>query len=110
MIGCSEGIRGEDDWEISAQTESTSPAGNVVLSGASEAVRRRLIKRIEDDFFCVRPRRAKSVNLAILHAEGWPHAARRTPFFSDRFYAAQLQGKAVDRLHEGRNNAITALQ
>lgn len=64
VIVCGEGIRGEDGGELGAQSKSTDPAGNVVLSVAAEAVRRGLIERIEDEFSRVRR-----------------VAARRTPHF-----------------------------
>ncbi len=39
VIVCGEGIVDEQGRELGAETKSTDPAGNVVLSGASEALR-----------------------------------------------------------------------
>ena len=104
MIVCGEGIVDESGCELGAQQRSTDPAGNIVLSGASEALRDRLIEAMGDDYFR-EARRANSASEAIFtrkigHTQ---RGGRPLPF--DRFYAAQLGGKAVDMLFAGQNNA-----
>ena len=39
VIVCGEGIVDDKGQELGAETSSTDPAGNVILSGASEALR-----------------------------------------------------------------------
>ena len=51
VIVCGEGIVGEDGRELGAQRESHDPAGNVMLSGASEALRDLLIDHFGDAYF-----------------------------------------------------------
>ena len=51
VIVCGEGIVDEKGEELGAEHASTDPAGNVILSGASEALRAVLIRRLGDDYF-----------------------------------------------------------
>src|SRR5882757_1756926 len=48
VIVCGEGVVDEQGRELGAESKSTDPAGNVVLSGASEALRAKLIQMIGD--------------------------------------------------------------
>jgi 6-phosphofructokinase 1 len=109
VIVCGEGIVGPDGQELGAKRASTDPAGNVILSGASEAIRQFLVEGFGDDYFR-RLRRAESAQAAIFTRKVGHTQRGGRPILFDRFYAAQLGGKAVDMLLEGRNNALAVLQ
>jgi len=80
-----------------------------VLSGAGEALRAMLIRMIGDRYFQLY-RRCESAREAIfLRKVGHTQRGGR-PILFDRFYAAQLGGKAVDLLVEGHNNSVAILQ
>src|SRR5476649_92736 len=64
VIVCGEGIVDENGRDLGAESKSTDPAGNVVLSGASEALRSKLIQMIGDKFFQLY-RRGESAKKAI---------------------------------------------
>ncbi|HEX4119397.1 MAG TPA: 6-phosphofructokinase [Verrucomicrobiae bacterium] len=109
VIVCGEGITDEQGHEFGAGSETADPAGNVVLSGAGEALRAMLIRMIGDRYFQLY-RRCESAREAIfLRKVGHTQRGGR-PILFDRFYAAQLGGKAVDLLVEGRNNSVAILQ
>jgi 6-phosphofructokinase 1 len=109
VIVCGEGIVDEHGEELGARQASTDPAGNLQLTGASEAVRELLIKRLGDSYF-QRLRRADNARSAIFTRKIGHTQRGGRPILFDRFYAAQLGGKSVDMLIEGQNNAISILQ
>lgn len=108
VIVCGEGIVDETGKQLGAHQESTDPSGNVLLSGAAEALRRTLIERIGDSYFVDR-RRGESASAAIFTRKVGHSQRGGRPVLFDRFHAAQLGGKAVDMLLEGQNNAIATL-
>ena len=109
VIVCGEGIVDEQGRELGAETRTSDPAGNVVLSGAAEALRAKLISMIGDRYF-QRYRRGESAREAIFVRKVGHTQRGGRPILFDRFYAAQLGGKAVEMLAEGRNNAVAVLQ
>jgi len=109
VIVCGEGIVGEDGVELGAARPTTDPAGNILLSGAAESLRRILIDRIGDSYF-QRLRRAPSAGAAIFTRKVGHTQRGGRPIHFDRFHAAQLGGKAVDMLLEGQNNSVALLQ
>ena len=109
VIVCGEGIVDEQGRELGAETKSTDPAGNVVLSGAAEALRARLIQMIGDRYFQLY-RRSQSAREAIFTRKVGHTQRGGRPILFDRFHAAQLGAKAVELLLEGRNNAVSILQ
>jgi 6-phosphofructokinase len=109
VIVCGEGIVDEQGRELGAETKSSDPAGNVVLSGAAEALRSRLIQMIGDKYFQLY-RRGQSAREAIFTRKVGHTQRGGRPILFDRFHAAQLGAKAVDLLVEGRNNAVAVLQ
>ncbi|MGB9602693.1 MAG: 6-phosphofructokinase, partial [Limisphaerales bacterium] len=109
VIVCGEGIVDQEGNVLGAATTSTDPAGNIILSGAAEALRRMLIERIGDAFFKER-RRGNSAKEAIFTRKVGHTQRGGRPLLFDRYYAAQLGGKAVDMLVEGENNAVAILQ
>jgi 6-phosphofructokinase 1 len=109
VIVCGEGIVDEKGEQLADRQASTDPSGNVVLTGASEALRQLLIEKFGDDYFR-RHRRAESAKAAIFIRKVGHTQRGGRPILFDRFYAAMLGGKAVDMLLEGQNNAVAILQ
>lgn len=109
VIVCGEGIVDPEGNVLGAATASTDPAGNVILSGAAEALRRMLIERIGDSFFKERRRGNSAAEAIFTRKVGHTQRGGR-PLLFDRYYAAQLGGKAVDMLVEGENNSVAILQ
>jgi 6-phosphofructokinase len=109
VIVCGEGIVDEQGRELGAEAKSTDPAGNVVLSGAAEALRAKLVRMIGDRYFQLY-RRGDSAREAIFTRKVGHTQRGGRPILFDRFYAAQQGAKAVELLAEGRNNAVSILQ
>jgi 6-phosphofructokinase 1 len=109
VIVCGEGVVDEHGQELGAEHASTDPAGNVVLSGASEALRAVLIQRLGDTYFTSK-RRNESARAAVFTRKLGHTQRGGRPILFDRFYAAQLGGHAVDMLLEGQMNAVSILQ
>jgi ATP-dependent phosphofructokinase / diphosphate-dependent phosphofructokinase len=109
VIVCGEGIVGEDGRELGAQRETHDPAGNVTLSGASDALRDVLIEHLGDSYF-QQYRRAQSAKAAVFTRKVGHTQRGGRPILFDRIHASQLGGKAVDMLLEGQNNALAILQ
>jgi 6-phosphofructokinase 1 len=109
VIVCGEGIVDEHGQELGAEHASTDPAGNKILSGASEALRALLIQRLGDDYFTSK-RRNESARAAIFTRKLGHTQRGGRPILFDRFYAAQLGGHAVDMLLRGMANAVAILQ
>lgn len=109
VILCGEGVVDERGQELGAEMASTDPAGNKILSGASEALRSLLIARLGDKYFTSR-RRNESARAAIFTRKVGHTQRGGRPILFDRFYAAQLGGNAVDMLLEGQLNAVSVLQ
>ncbi|MCW5889882.1 MAG: 6-phosphofructokinase [bacterium] len=109
VIVCGEGIVDEQGRELGAETRTADPAGNVVLSGAAEALRSKLIQMIGDKYF-QRYRRGNSAREAVFTRKVGHTQRGGRPILFDRFYAALLGAKSVEMLAEGRNNAVAILQ
>ena len=109
VIVCGEGIVDEQGRELGAETKSTDPSGNIVLSGAAEALRAKVIQMIGDKYFQLY-RRGDSAKEAIFTRKVGHTQRGGRPILFDRFYAAQLGAKTVEMLAEGRNNAVSILQ
>ncbi|HEX5397858.1 MAG TPA: 6-phosphofructokinase, partial [Verrucomicrobiae bacterium] len=103
VIVCGEGIVDDQGRELGAETRSTDPSGNVVLSGAAEALRAKMVQMIGDRYFQLY-RRGDSAKEAIFTRKVGHTQRGGRPILFDRFYAALLGSKAVDLLLEGRNN------
>ena len=109
VIACGEGVVDEKGEDLGAEHASTDPAGNVVLSGAAEALRAVLIRRMGDDYFTSK-RRNESARAAIFTRKIGHTQRGGRPILFDRFHAAQLGGHAVDMLLQGMMNAVSILQ
>jgi 6-phosphofructokinase len=109
VIVCGEGIVDEQGRELGAAKSSTDPAGNLALTGASEALRSRLIELIGDSYFR-NYRRGRSAAEAIFTRKIGHTQRGGRPLLFDRFHAAELGAKTVDLLKDGHNNALSILQ
>jgi 6-phosphofructokinase 1 len=109
VIVCGEGVVDKSGQELGARRATTDPAGNVLLSGAAEALRKILIDRIGDAYF-QKSRRAHSAAAAIFTRKVGHTQRGGRPLNFDRFHAAQLGGQALQMLLEGQNNAVSILQ
>jgi 6-phosphofructokinase 1 len=109
VIVCGEGIVDEDGRDLGAEVSSTDPAGNLVLSGAAEELRRMLIKALGDDYFTSR-RRNESARAAVFTRKIGHTQRGGRPILFDRYYASQLGGHAVDMLLQGWVNGVSVLQ
>jgi 6-phosphofructokinase 1 len=108
LIVCGEGVTDPQGRELGAG-KAADPSGNVVLSGAAEALRRMLVEHFGDAYF-QSARRAESASAAIFTRKVGHTQRGGRPILFDRYHAAQLGAKAVDLLLEGRNNAASVLQ
>jgi len=109
VIVCGEGIVDAQGRELGAESNSSDPAGNVILTGAGEALRAKLIQMIGDRYFQLY-RRSETAREAIFTRKVGHTQRGGRPILFDRFYAAQLGAQAVDLLLDGRNNAVSILQ
>ena len=109
VIVCGEGIVDEQGHELGAESKTLDPAGNIALSGASEALRTELIQTLGDKYF-QRYRRSESAREAIFTRKIGHTQRGGRPILFDRFYAAQLGAKAVDMLLEGGTTPSPILQ
>lgn len=109
VIVCAEGVVDQHHQELGASTRSTDPAGNIVLSGASEALRHILVERLGDTYFTRRRRNESALAAIFTRKVGHTQRGGR-PILFDHFHAAQLGGHAVDLLLEGRANFVSILQ
>jgi 6-phosphofructokinase 1 len=109
VIVCGEGIVDEQGKELGAETNTADPAGNVVLSGAAEALRSKMIQMIGDRYFQLYRRSGSAREAIFVRKVGHTQRGGR-PILFDRFYAALLGAKSVELLLEGQNNAVAVLQ
>jgi 6-phosphofructokinase len=109
VLCVSEGIVGLNGESMGAISASKDPAGNVVYSGAAEAVKRILVKEIGDEFF-TRKRRNENADAAIFVRKVGHTQRGGRPILFDRFTATQLGGHSVDLLVEGFTDCVTTLQ
>ena len=109
VILCGEGIVDESGCELGALRRTTDPAGNVQFSGAADTLAALLFERIGADYF--RGRRPGESPTEAVFTRKIGHTQRGgRPLLFDRFYAAQLGGKAVEMLLERENNRLATLQ
>jgi 6-phosphofructokinase 1 len=109
VIVVSEGIVDQDGFPYGSVSASKDPAGNVVYSGAGEAIKKMLSKELGDDIF-VSNRRNDSADAAIFTRKVGHTQRGGRPIKFDRYHASQLGGKAVELLIEGKHNVIATLQ
>jgi len=109
VIVCGEGIVNADGQELGAEKASTDPSGNTVLGGAANVLRGMIADRLGDKYFQDLRRGSAAREAVFTRKVGHTQRGGR-PLLFDRFYAAQLGGKAVDLLVAGHNNYVSTLQ
>lgn len=109
VIVVGEGVRDQSGRQLGAQTKSYDPAGNIIYSGAAEELKRLLAMRFGDEFFGSRRKHESADSVIFTRKVGHTQRGGR-PIKFDRFYAAQLGGKAIDLITENRNNHVATLQ
>jgi 6-phosphofructokinase 1 len=109
VIVVGEGVRDEEGNPLGDQKRSYDPAGNVIFSGAADAVKKMISDRFGDDYFGNRRKHESADRVIFTRKVGHTQRGGR-PIKFDRFYAAQLGGKSVDLLRERQNNTVATLQ
>lgn len=109
VIVVGEGVCDQTGRQLGATTKSYDPAGNIIFNGAAEELKRLLCVRFGDQYFSSR-RKNESADSAIFTRKVGHTQRGGFPIKFDRYHAAQLGGKAVDLIVEGRNNSMATLQ
>ena len=109
VLCVSEGIVDTEGQIMGAISASKDPGGNIQYTGAAEAVKRLLVEHLTDDYF-KNQRRNESADAAIFTRKVGHTQRGGRPIKFDRFYAAQLGGKAVQLLLDGYHNCVATLQ
>ena len=78
VIVCGEGIVDANGHELGAELSSTDPAGNVILSGAAEALRSVLVQKLGDTYFTSKRRNESAIWPRMIRSQDWPTAIRCT--------------------------------
>lgn len=107
VIVIGEGVR-DAEGQLGAKSQSIDPAGNVKFSGAAERLGEILVKELGDSYFQKNRRHAEAKSAVFTRKIGHTQRGGR-PILFDRFYAAQLGGKAVDILNREHNNHLATL-
>jgi len=108
VIVVGEAITDADGKRLGSASTSVDPAGNVAFSGAAETLKHLLVRSLGDDFF--QPiAHTKAESAVFTRKVGHTQRGGR-PILFDRFYAAQLGGRAFDLLWDGHNLAMSTLQ
>jgi ATP-dependent phosphofructokinase / diphosphate-dependent phosphofructokinase len=103
-----EGVR-DSEGPLGAKSASVDPAGNVKFSGAAERLEEVLAQELGDSYFQKNRRHDDASSAIFTRKIGHTQRGGR-PILFDRFYAAQLGGKALDLLLREENNHLSTLQ
>lgn len=109
VIVVGEGLRSSDGQVLGDTKKAQDPAGNLLYQGAADALQKLLAERLGDELF-LEARSLEPVSSALFTRKVGHTQRGGRPIKFDRFYAAQLGGKAVDLLVTGHNNAVATLQ
>ncbi|GAB4156594.1 MAG: 6-phosphofructokinase [Planctomycetaceae bacterium] len=109
VIVVGEGMLDENGEQLGNASKSVDPAGNVIFSGAAEALREIIANALGDSFFQCRRRHQTAKEAIFTRKVGHTQRGGR-PICFDRFHAARLGGKAVELLTSGQNNVMSTLQ
>lgn len=109
VIALGEGVRDATGQQLGAVNVSRDPAGNLQFAGAAESLKSILVERLGDSFFSGKNRHDSADSAIFTRKVGHTQRGGR-PIYFDRFYAAQLGGRAVDLLLQNLNNHIATLQ
>ncbi len=107
VIVIGEGVQ-DSEGQLGAKSQSVDPAGNVIFSGAAERLAEILAKELGDDYFRKNRRHDAAKSAVFTRKIGHTQRGGR-PILFDRFYAAQLGGKAVEILDREHNNHLATL-
>ncbi|MEZ6096276.1 MAG: 6-phosphofructokinase [Pirellulaceae bacterium] len=109
VIVCGEGIVDKEGEVLGDRQTTLDPSGNVRLSGAAEALRTMLLDHLDDSFFHGHGYFDSASSAIFTRKVGHTQRGGR-PIQFDRFYAAQLGGKALEILLDGGNNEVSTLK
>jgi len=109
VIVVGEGVTDDKGMPLGAMSASRDPAGNIMYSGAAEALKSILAKQLGDLFFKSKRRHENASSAIFTRKVGHTQRGGR-PIRFDRFHASQLGGKAVELLIQNQNNCIATLQ
>jgi len=107
VIVVGEGVQ-DSEGQLGAKSKSVDPAGNVLFSGAAERLAEILVKELGDDYFRKNQRHDDAKSAVFTRKVGHTQRGGR-PILFDRFYGAQLGGKAVEILDREHNNHLATL-
>ena len=107
VIVIGEGVQ-DSEGQLGAKSQSVDPAGNVIFSGAAERLAEIFAKELGDDYFRKNRRHDNAKSAVFTRKIGHTQRGGR-PILFDRFYAAQLGGKAVEILDKEHNNHLATL-
>jgi 6-phosphofructokinase 1 len=109
VIVCGEGIVDPSGSEYGARSESTDPAGNLLLSGAAERLKTLLVTMLGDTLFVDigghHDADAAIFTRKVGHTQRGGH-----PLLFDRYHASQLGANALDLLCSGLSNHVSTIQ
>lgn len=108
VIVVGEGVR-DHEGQLGARQASKDPAGNVLFTGAAERLAEIIARELGDDYFRQNRRHDSAKSAIFTRKVGHTQRGGR-PILFDRFYGAQLGGRAVDLLRMERNNYVSTLQ
>lgn len=99
----------DSDGQLGARADSLDPAGNTLFNGAAERLADTLRSELGDVYFQKNRRHDDAKSAVFTRKIGHTQRGGR-PVLFDRFYAAQLGGKAVELLSREQNNFLATLQ
>ncbi len=109
VIVVGEGVRMADGSELGATEKTYDPAGNIRYSGAGDALADLLQGRIQDGLF-ERIRTGEPTGSAFFTRKIGHTQRGGRPIQFDRYYGAQIGGKAMQLIADGNNNQAATLQ
>ena len=109
VIVVGEGVTDAEGRQLGAVSSSVDPFGNVLFSGAADALKNILTGVLGDEYFRGSRRHETAQSAIFTRKVGHTQRGGR-PIKFDRFYATQIGGKAVDLVDQGQNNVIATLK
>jgi 6-phosphofructokinase 1 len=109
VIVVGEGVTDAEGRQLGAASSSVDPFGNVLFSGAADALKNILTDVLGDEYFRGSRRHETAQSAIFTRKVGHTQRGGR-PIKFDRFYATQIGGKAVDLVDQGQNNVIATLK
>lgn len=109
VIVVGEGVRMPSGAELGAAEQTFDPAGNIRYSGAADALAGLLQERIQDGPF-ERIRSSEPSGSAFFTRKIGHTQRGGRPIQFDRFYGAQIGGKAMEMVSRGASNQVATLR